>query len=228
MHRANANAARCGFTLIELIVALALLALLMTGVYTTIRTSTQAAASGEALIDRTNRLRVTQELLRRQLSQALALPLRLVRGTNEAVFLEGERDMLTWVSVMPGYLGRGGPYVQQIALERDARSQDLVFRHAMLHDMDADRPFDDQKRPPVVLLEDVRSLRIEYRSYDDSGRLGDWQDRWNKPFQLPQLVRIKVEFERDSRQAWPDLVIPLLVDPGAGAINQAPNFGPRM
>lgn len=44
---------------------------------------------------------------------------------------------------------------------------------------------------------------------------------------MPLLVRIRVEFERDTRQQWPELVVPLLVDPGAGAVNMSTVFGPR-
>lgn len=228
MRRGAPVAARArGFTLVELVVSLALLALLILGAHTAIRTSTQAVASGERLIDRTNKLRVTQELLRRQISQALALPVEQRSGTNESIFLDGSRDELTWVSSMPGYLGRGGPYVQRISLERGPGGQSLVFRHAMLNGWDPDDGFDERRAPPVTLLEGIRDLRIEYRALDDSGRLGNWQDRWDKPFQMPLLVRIRVEFERDTRQQWPELVVPLLVDPGAGAVNMSTVFGPR-
>jgi general secretion pathway protein J len=216
-----------GFTLVEVVISLALLALLILGAHTAIRTSTQAVASGERLIERTNKLRVTQELLRRQLSQALAMPIEQRRGTNESIFLSGGRDELTWVSAMPGYLGRGGPYVQRISLERGPGGPSLVFRHAMLNGWDPDDGFDERGAPPVTLLEGIRDLRIEYRALDDAGRLGSWQDRWDKPFQLPLLVRIRIEFDRESQQQWPELVIPLLVDPGAGAMNVAPIFGPR-
>lgn len=216
-----------GFTLVEVVVSLALLALLILGAHTAIRTSTQAVVSGERLIERTNKLRVTQELLRRQISQALALPVEQRSGTNESIFLEGGRDELTWVSAMPGYLGRGGPYVQRLTLERGPGGTSLVFRHAMLNGWDPDEGFDEELAPPVTLLEGIRNFRIEYKALDDSGRLGNWQDDWDKPFQLPLLVRMRIEFERDTQQQWPDLVIPLLVDPGAGVVNAAPVFGPR-
>jgi general secretion pathway protein J len=227
MVRGRMHGGRAGFTLVELVISLALLALLILGAHTAIRTSTQAVVSGERLIERTNKLRVTQELLRRQVSQALAMPIEQRRGTNESIFLAGGREDLTWVSSMPGYLGRGGPYVQRISLERGPGGQSLVFRHAMLNGWDPDDGFDERLAPPVTLLEGIRSLRIEYRALDEAGRLGSWQDRWDKPFQLPLLVRIRIEFERETLQQWPELVIPLLVDPGAGAINVAPIFGPR-
>jgi general secretion pathway protein J len=179
------------------------------------------------MIDRTNKLRVTQELLRRQISQALALSIEQRSGTNESIFLNGDRDELTWVSSMPGYLGRGGPYVQQISLERGPGGTSLVFRHAMLNGWDADDGFDERVAPPVTLLEGIRDFRIDYRALDDTGRLGSWQDRWDKPFQLPLLVRVRIAFERDTQQQWPELVVPLMVDPGAGVVNAAPVFGPR-
>ena len=62
-----------GFTLVELLLATVLLALLVAGAWSGIRTATRAASSGEELIERTNRVRVAQEFLRRELTQSLAL-----------------------------------------------------------------------------------------------------------------------------------------------------------
>ena len=107
-----------GFTLVELLLATVLLALLVAGAWSGIRTATRAASSGEELIERTNRVRVAQEFLRRELTQSLALAYEEEVGTGQRLMFGGERDQLTFVAPMPGYLGRGGPYVQQLSFVR--------------------------------------------------------------------------------------------------------------
>ena len=212
-----------GFSLLEILLALTLLALLMAGAYAGIRTATRSADGGEALIERTSKLRVTQELLRRQLSQALMLPFDERLGTGERIVFEGERDVVTWVSTMPGYLGRGGAYVQQLRLESDAGGQRLEFRHALLNGYDPEEaPVGDGE--PVVLLENIDDARFEFRAMGEDGKLGDWTDDWDKAGQLPLLVRVHVEFARSTRMPWPELVIPLMVDPGAVGAAQEPSF----
>jgi general secretion pathway protein J len=212
-----------GFSLLEILLALTLMALLMGGAYAGIRTATRSAEGGEALIERTSKLRVTQELLRRQLSQALMLSYDERPGTGERIVFEGERDTLTWVSTMPGYLGRGGAYVQQLRLEHDSGGQRMEFRHILLNGYDPQEvPVGDGE--PVILLENIDDAYFEYRAMGEDGKLADWTDEWDKPGQLPMLVRVHVEFARAARMPWPDLVIPLLVDPGAVGAAQEPSF----
>jgi general secretion pathway protein J len=204
-----------GFSLLEVLLALVLMGLLMAGALGGIRTATKSVERGEALIERTNKVRVAQEFLRRQVSNSLAMPFEQKQTTGEPVLFRGESDELTFVSAMPGYMSRGGAYVQKLAFERGANGTQLVFRHALLNGFDPEDAFADAEREPVVLLEHIDRARFEYRALDDRGRLDDWRDTWDQPGRAPLLVRFDIEFERDSRLPWPELVVPLRIDPGA-------------
>jgi general secretion pathway protein J len=220
-----AHARQRGFSLLEVLMASVLLALLLTGAWAGVRTATRSAERGEALVERTNTLRVAQEFLRRQISQALVLAYGQERGTGERVVFEGDRDTLTYVSAMPGYLGRGGAYVQRLTIERGRHGGQLVFRHALLNGFDEDSfRDDDENAPPVVLLEHIRQASFEFRALDDRGELGNWQDQWDETAQLPLLVRIEIEFERDANMNWPELVIPVMLDPTSASSPLEPSF----
>ncbi len=217
-----------GFSLIEILLALVLLALLMGTAYAGFRASNRAVVRGEASIDATNKIRVTQQLLRRQIGQALTLGFDQDSGTGQPVVIEGRSDEITYVSALPGYLGQGGAYVQQLALDSgNGRGRQLVFRHALLNGFDPkdSKPWDGK---PVVLLEDVGDVEIEYRGLDDQGEPDDWTDRWDKAHELPILVRISVEFSRDSNLEWPPLVIPVQLggDAVIGGSALAPGAAP--
>jgi general secretion pathway protein J len=202
-----------GFTLIEVLLALTLLALLMVGAFAGVHSATRAVESGERLIDRTNKLRVAQEFLRREISQAQALVIEQDATTGEAVLFEGDEETLRFVAPMPGYLGHGGPYVQQLSFEQQDGDLRLLFRHAIHNGYDADEePLEDPELVPVVLLENIASARFEYRALDDAGKLDDWTDEWDKRGRMPLLVRISVEFEQGANQVWPEMVVPLMVD----------------
>jgi general secretion pathway protein J len=213
-----------GFTLVELLLATVLLVLLVAGAWSGIRTATRAAASGEDLIERTNRVRVAQEFLRRELTQSLALAYEEEAGTGQRLMFGGERDQLTFVAPMPGYLGRGGPYVQRLSFASGNGGRELVFHHVMLNGFDAREQSLERDSEPVVLLDRIRTARFQYRAIDERGQLGDWRDQWDKPGQLPLMVRVELEFERDANMIWPELVIPMMVDPSAATAASEPSF----
>jgi general secretion pathway protein J len=64
-----------GFTLLEVLASLVLLALLLVGVYSGIRTATHSVRSGTATIERMDQVRSAQQFLRRELAQSLAQPI---------------------------------------------------------------------------------------------------------------------------------------------------------
>lgn len=234
----HAGAARVqGFTLLEILVAVTLLALMVTLAMGALRTAVRATRSGEALIERTDRVRTAQEFLRRQLSHAMPLPFERLEDSGENRVFVADRDGLRFVAPMPGFLSRGGPHVQWLSFERDRDGMRLEFDHAQLNGYDPDNPKGDSKRKPVVLLEGFREGHFEYRALDEQGELDAWGADWDDAQRLPMLVRLVLEFDTDSRQRWPDLEIPLQsassipgffnragVVPGAGSGD--PGFGP--
>lgn len=201
-----------GFTLVELLLAILLLGLLMAGAWAGITTATKATRSGEALIDRTNRVRVAQEFIRRQISNALALPYVVDKSTGETRTFEGDADVMRFVAPMPGYLSRGGAYLQTLEL-RSGRGggRELVFAHELLNGYDPDKPR-EAERDPVILIEGIRRATFEYRGLDETGKLGDWEDEWDEPGSQPVLVRMKFDMDERSGYVWPEIVVPVLAN----------------
>jgi len=198
-----------GFTLLEVLVSVSLLALMITLAYGSLRVAAQASRSGERLIDRTEQLRTAQAFLRRQLSQML--PFTFQRFVEQGVDkrFEGEAHKIQFVAPMPGYLSRGGAHVQALELVRDHDGYRLEFRYAQLNGFDGQRGFDPE-REPVVLLDHIREGRFRFRRIEEDGQLGDWHDNWELPGQLPLLVRLEIEFEPERQQRWPEFDVAVL------------------
>ena len=194
-----------GFTLLEVVVALSLLAVALALALGTLRGATGATARAEATAQRDERLRAVQGLLRRQVGAALPMAMAIDPESGEAQVWRGESDELEFVAAMPGYLSRGGPHVQTLELVGDR----LQFQHAMLT---PDGPLDPE-REPTVLLDGIEQASFQYRTLDDTGRPGPWLDAWPNPSTLPPLVRLKVTFTDPARR-WPELVLaPRLASP---------------
>jgi general secretion pathway protein J len=202
-----------GFTLIEVVLAMILVGLIMAIAVGGIRMSRKAAESGERRVESTNSIRVTQEFLRKQFSRALPLAFATDRTEGRNYVFEGDDREITFVAPMPGYLSSGGPYVQMLSIERG----ELRFQHRMLISDEK-----DDEAEPVVLLDRIRRGLFEYRGIDDQGQLSDWQDDWEDPSRTPMMVRVTLEFERNSGLTWPTLDVPLLID--VGGVNNAYRF----
>lgn len=213
MSAPHRNAA--GFSLLEVLLAITLLALLLTGAMSGIRTATRAMHAGEQTIERTNRLRVAQEFIRREIGRSLPLAFGQEHGSGANFVFQGEKDFLRFVAPMPGHLSRGGPYVQTLELARGRNGLQLVFTHNMLNGFDLDKlkPDDGQA---VMLLDGIRRGRFEYRKFDDQNELEDWKDDWENPSLLPVMVRIDLEMTPESGLVWPAMEIPLILDTSGG------------
>ncbi|MGB0514157.1 MAG: prepilin-type N-terminal cleavage/methylation domain-containing protein [Wenzhouxiangellaceae bacterium] len=204
---------QAGFTLIELLLATGLIALIMAMAYGGFRAGIRATASGEALIEETNRLRVVHQFVRNQMTQARALVIEDIDG--ERILFEGDAERIRFVAPMPGYLSYGGPYVQELRLERGEVGVDLVFAFAMLNGYE---PGDLEADPPVTLLEDVGGAEFEFLGFDESGEEVRWARVWETPSELPLAVSLMLGFERDTGLRWPGLTAPVMIDNAGGVM----------
>jgi general secretion pathway protein J len=193
-----------GFTLVEVVIATGLLALGLVIALGTLRSAAHATARAEATSQREERLRAAQGFLRTQLSAALAVPFEFDSDTGAATFLRVRPGKLEYVGTLPGYLARGGPYLQTLELVDGEDGQQLRFQHQQLT---SDGPA-EAERDPVVLVDGIDEAHFEVRTIDEEGHPGRWQDKWNVSAQLPPQVRVRLRF-KDERRHWPELVIAL-------------------
>ena len=199
--RFRAASAR-GFSLIEVMLSLVLLAAGIGLAFATLRNATIATERAETSAQRQERLRAVQAFLRRQLDGAMTQPIEFDEATGEAtVFVAGDGG-ITFVAPMPGYLSRGGPYVQRFRLARgDGGGLQLEFEHRLLT---PEGPLDPE-REPEVLLTGIAEGRFEMRTLDEFGEPGDWTGDWETPALLPRLVRLRLRMQ-DENAPWPELV----------------------
>ncbi|MGB6028114.1 MAG: prepilin-type N-terminal cleavage/methylation domain-containing protein [Rhodanobacter sp.] len=197
-----------GFTLLEILAALVLLALLLLGVYSGIASASRSVRSGTAAIERMDQLRAAQQFLRRELAQSLAAPIsRTDRG--EPVYFQGDAHEMRYVAPLPGYLGKLGPQLQQLQLVDDgAGGLRLELRLALLPP-DGGPP--QALGEPQVLFDHIRAGGFHYLGTDADGSALPWAGEWTADRSLPQVVRI--ELQPQGRTSWPRLDIPLRIEP---------------
>ncbi|MEG0186091.1 MAG: type II secretion system protein J, partial [Stenotrophomonas sp.] len=155
------------------------------------------------------RMRAVQGLLRRQLGGALRSPLEVPDPTREPVFFQGDADRMAFVADLPGYLGRGGPYLHALQVEGAPGHRRLLLDMVLLQE--GERIAETPPRPPEVLADELKEVRLRYRGIDaGSGQMTEWLPRWEDTRRLPRGV--ETHFVRAWGTPWPAL----LVAPRAG------------
>lgn len=201
-----------GFSLLEVLAALALLAILLLGVYSGVRSTTLATGHGSAAIARLDEVRGAREFLRRQLASATALPWTFVGASVPLVF-EGDARHMRFVSTLPGYLGKLGPQVIEVVLaDAEGEGQELQAHFEPLPNSQSKVTEGAQD----VLLSRVHALRLRYAARGSA----TWQDRWTEPMVLPGTVEISLVPE-EGETAWPPLVVAVRQDPEAVNVRAA-------
>ena len=201
-----------GFTLVELLLAITLMSMLLALAYGGLRASARATDRGQVILEESGRIRMAHQFVRKQLNQMVPLVFLESEDQQERTIFEGNADMIRFVGPMPGYLGFGGPQVQELALVSGEHGLALVLSQALLQGFEES---DLYERPPIVLLDRIDQASFEFLGLDEAGELADWTSDWEDPASLPLAVSLNIEFEEDVFTTWPLLVASVRIDASA-------------
>jgi len=192
-----------GFTLLELLVTLAIMsfiATLLLGGVVTLRQSAQRMLTGDSA---SASVGAAQSILRARIEGLRAVP-RSDRATPVVDF-EGTGDR---VSFYAPPIGRDAPgSLQAFRLLRMATGDVVLFSASSLTENV------DLRSPTIVgwtptrLVDGAAEMSLSYFGPAPGVTGGAWQRFWSSRAQPPQLIRIAVKFPEGDRRSWPDLVV---------------------
>jgi general secretion pathway protein J len=207
------TARQSGFTLLELIIAMMLLALMSSLLYGTLSLSANSWDRGEAKAGRAADMRLTEEFLRQSLTAQH--PLRLHKLVDQPLYFQGGRDTLAFAGVLPGRAG-GGIYYFRLAVTPHGDASRLTLARVIPESAATSLPgFDGAEQS--VLADGIAEIRFSYFGRDADSNMANvptWRDRWEDPQVLPLIIRIDVTPAKGA--AWPSLVVEPRLAPEAG------------
>ena len=201
-----------GFTLLEILLALALLAFVMLGVWGALRGAARVTHSADALMAQSEAVRTVQQFLRRHVGGAVAQPFVNTDGSAARMF-KGDATSMEYVAPLPMQSGHAGLYIQTVSLHRDGA--DLSLRLA--YQPYADDGVAHAQPPGHVLLTGLRAGKFEYLAAAAFGKPAAWRDDWQATNGLPLAVRIHLDPAWRARAGFPEMVIPVRTGQGFGA-----------
>jgi len=186
-----------GFTLIEIMMAMAIFALVLTAIYAIWTLILKSSKLGMAAAAQVQRERISVRVIEDALisTRSFAADLQHYAFVAE----NGDEATLSFVARLPKSFPRSGKFgdfdVRRLTFSVESRlgsERQLVLRqNPILMDVDV-----DEKEHPLVLAKGVNKLRFEFWDV----RLNDWVDEWTQTNQLPKLVKVTVQFVEPNPQ----------------------------
>ncbi len=202
---------QAGFTLLEVMIAMVLLAVMMTLLLGGMRVGADSWDQGERVAERASRLVVVDNFFRSHLSDVKPLfeaptdPSKV--GQPAKLTFYGGATWLNYAGTLPPQV-RGGLYKFQLYLAVEGERSDLklAMRPFSTGEKEVDEPIED-----VLVLENVESLHIEYYKKASFGGKSQWMEEW-KENTLPAVIRIDIALRGES--AWPPIFVAPRVETG--------------
>jgi len=187
-----------GFTLVEMLVALTLLALAAGLMFEGLGSGQRLWAGEAARTARGESVEAAQESLRARIEQLR--PITRLAGSAVYVDIDGGDQRLAFVGLPADAQRPAAARRYQLALSGQG---DLVLGSAPAQvDAGAVADYTDQ-----VLLRDVGGLVINYYGPDPTGGTPQWRSDWTQRATPPQLIKIKLTFRSGDQRVWPELIV---------------------
>lgn len=200
--RVRARSRSCGFTLLEMLVALSVFGFLLIALNRGVQTGLGIWNVQARRVNTTWDLDATARLLRTLLTQIPTSPAASINPGSPAVAIafNGKADELSFVGDLPTGFGTDSP--ADITLQLSGKRlvvNWLPHRHELLG-----------TAPHVTtsgVLDGVDRLEFAYWGLPSpTAASPGWLAAWDGPG-LPDLVRIQLRFDRDDPRHWPDVIV---------------------
>ncbi|MDX8390190.1 MAG: prepilin-type N-terminal cleavage/methylation domain-containing protein [Mariprofundaceae bacterium] len=186
-----------GFTLIEIMISLALVGMIMLLVFAGLRMGSRSWNAVEGSIEDLSDMRSVLAFMKRGVGNAY--PLYLKHATDKALIFSGDRQSLLFVTELANMRGMGGYYIVSV----DREDSQLRLRIAAygagiksLNDVD----FLDAHR----FSDDIDALHFSYFGKKENHDEERWHHTWEKQSYFPQLVKMKVA---QAGVNWPEFIM---------------------
>lgn len=211
-------ASRSGFTLIEMLVGLALLGLMTLVLFGALRFSIRSWDRAEIKTLQVVDLRIVEGVLRREIGKAF--PLRIGQANENKIAFEGDSKQVHFVTALPAHLSGGGLSLValELAEDRDEVKQSTAGKALVLKHVIPDGETRDfsalDKSDRSVLLKGLEDVEFAFFGQDNDQTEGSWRNQWTSSARTPALLRIKLKFAGNDDVR--EMLLPLRLGEEAG------------
>jgi general secretion pathway protein J len=199
----HARYCEAGFTLLEILVAMVVLAMIVTTAFGSLRLGERSWEAGHARTSETETLRTVAGVLQRQFNQIL--PLSWTEDAETTIAFNGSSERVRFIAPAPQHHGSTGLFEYTLVVEALDNSAHLVLYYR-LHDPDSNgfEP-EGSDRQRVLLVDELKSASFAFYGSPLADDAPQWHSQWSVEAEsFPKLVQARlVTFA--GQQPWPEL-----------------------
>ena len=189
-----AHKASKGFTLLELMIALAIVGLIVVIIFGSLRIGVRAWEKGEKDVASRQRERIVLDLIKRQLASICLQP--VMSEGQQPFFLKGDNKAMEYVSQIPIVPGNefGMVYVKYVVQQEKGDDRErLMFFEKNIALFDKKTDLDNLDEDAFLeLFPAVQGIGFEYIKAQTGQETSEWQEAWDPETEkgFPRAVRI--------------------------------------
>jgi general secretion pathway protein J len=205
--RSHVRRAEAGFTLVELLVAMALVGLLSVLIFSGMRFGARSWDKSNAHLGGADDVRIAQELLGRTVGEAYPMFLT-ANPTDPHVEFDGANNQMDFLAPPPAAFAMGGLARFRFSAVRKGKTVQLV----VAIETELARGGSPSAVDREVVLTGMKALSFSYFGATHRGGAETWHDRWADAKLLPKLIKISGGFFDNDSRIWPEMFVPTHVD----------------
>ncbi len=174
-HRTNFQT---GFTLLELIIAFALLSIVTLIIGSGFSLGRKAWEKGENVTQETQRIRILRDMIFREIKSAY--PYKMKIEGKKVIIFKGKNDSIMFVTAFVNPLAGGFKWVRY-----SHDNENLMFKEGILPDKNL---LDKISGNEEIIDTDLADIKFMYLSLDKD----EWEESWDFGEKLPAAVKVKI------------------------------------
>jgi general secretion pathway protein J len=171
-----------GFTLLELIISITLVAIIVLIVAGAASLGYRSFSSGERKLNLVERLRSTLTIVDAQIQSGV--PLTLEDGGVKQYYFVGEQNALKFSTNYSIWGGQRGYVIVAYRVEADERGKKTLFASEYKVGMENQRE--------TKLLEGFDDIAFDYFKEDATEEVGEWVSQWADEEMMPSRIRLNL------------------------------------
>lgn len=202
-----------GFTLLEVMITLAIMGLMLLIIFGAFRLGLSAWERGDAIKENYQKLRIVSQLISRQIKSAVPYKIKSQKAEGDYLAFEGQRHSLKFVSALSLKVQQPAGFIYTIYEFQEGGKGGgrlvLYEQRALNKDFMEDKP---KEELGVDLFEGVSDVRFEY--YRDENpektRSAEWVEEWNtkEEKELPKALKVTLIPKKEvGKKEEPPIVI---------------------